>query len=286
MPKWPQILFIILILAACTACQGPTLEKAAQAKDSADFVRIPAGEYIVGSKGHYLNPLRKVTLESFEISKKEVTNAEFEAFVNATDYRTLAEKRKTGKVFFPGLAEFKWKEDTTAYWRFPNGKSRGGIEDKMDHPVTAISFYDVQAYCKWAKVRLPTLDEWEVACRAGTNVGPYFWGADSSKISEYANIWLGKDHLVAQDGDPWMTTSPVGSLEGNAFGLYDVFGNVFEFCADRPDRLKDQDDVASARGGSWWCSENACSFFNANDIGRVKKQASFSNQGFRVVKLE
>lgn len=273
---------ILGLLIFITSCEHNSQQ--AIASDTSQFVRIPEGDYWLGSKGHYLNPLHKVHLEAFEIGKYEVTNAEFEAFVNATGYRTLAEKRHTGKVFFPGLAEFKWKEDTTAYWRFPNGTSREGIENKMDHPVTGICYYDIEAYCKWAKVRLPTLDEWEAAARAG-QTGPYFWGADSAKIGDYANIWQGKDHLTAQIGDPWITTSPVGSLAPNRNGLFDVFGNVFEFCADRPRRLKDDEDVACARGGSWWCSENACSFFNLIDIGRTKKQASFSNQGFRVVKL-
>jgi sulfatase modifying factor 1 len=65
--------------------------------------------------------------------------------------------------FSPGLKEFEWMNDTTAYWRYPNGKSCGSIEDKMNHPVTSISYADVLAYCKWAKVRLPSLDEWEIA---------------------------------------------------------------------------------------------------------------------------
>lgn len=244
------------------------------------FVRIPAGDYWVGEKGHPLNPLRKVHVNSYYIAATEVTNRQFDEFVQATNYRTDAERLKNALVFEPGLQEFKWKEDSTACWRYPNGKSRGGIADKMDHPVTTISYTDIQAYCRWAKVRLPTLDEWEIASRAGAR-SAYFWGDDISQIGKYANIWHGHDHLVADSSDGYMYTAPVGSFAPNKFGLYDVYGNVFEFCEGH---LKNERTV-HARGGSWWCSQHACSYFNSVKIGRVNPHASFSNQGFRVAKL-
>ena len=233
------------------------------------YVQIPAGTYTLGEKGHVLNPLRKVTTAGFHISATELTNNDFEKFVRATGYITDAEKHKNAMVFVPGLAEFRWLEDSTAYWRYPNGISRGGIEQKMEHPVTTISYHDAEAYCKWAKVRLPSLDEWEIAARQGnTSVG---------------NIWLGRDHLQADSSDGFMYTSPVGSFRPNNIGLYDMFGNVFEFCSGV--LPGDSKSVVHARGGSWWCSKNACKFFNATDIGRVNRRASFSNQGFRVVKI-
>ena len=233
------------------------------------YVQIPAGTYTLGEKGHVLNPLRKVTTAGFHISATELTNNDFEKFVRATGYITDAEKHKNAMVFVPGLAEFRWLEDSTAYWRYPNGISRGGIEQKMDHPVTTISYHDAEAYCKWAKVRLPSLDEWEIAARQGnTSVG---------------NIWLGRDHLQADSSDGFMYTSPVRSFRPNNIGLYDMFGNVFEFCSGV--LPGDSKSVVHARGGSWWCSKNACKFFNATDIGRVNRRASFSNQGFRVVKI-
>ena len=89
---------------------------------------------------------------------------------------------------------------------------------------------------------------------------------------------------MADTADPWMRTSPVGSYAPNPNGLYDVYGNIFEFCADRPDYWAADTLCASARGGSWWCSHSSCSFFNSNDIGKVRRVASFSNLGFRVVK--
>src|ERR1700687_311232 len=140
-----------------------------------DFVLIAKGKYYVGKKNHLTNPLRQVTVDSFFISKTEITNKQFELFVTATSYQTDAERLHNALIFQPGLKEFEWMNDTTACWRYPNGKSRGSIENKMNHPVTSISYTDVLAYCKWAKVRLPSLDEWEIACRAGSN-DVYFWG--------------------------------------------------------------------------------------------------------------
>ena len=266
---------IVLSIIFCVPLAG------IQAQDF-KFIPIPAATYTVGKKGHVLNPLRKVTLAAFSISDKETTNAQFEAFVNATGYITDAERNHNALIFIPGLEEFKWKEDSTANWRFPNGKERGGIEGKMNHPVTTISYSDIQAYCKWAKVRLPSLVEWEVAARAGSTTD-YFFGKKADSISVYGNIWKGTDHLTADSTDGFMYTSPVGSFAPNAWGLYDVYGNVFEFCSGKlkPD---ESSSIAHARGGSWWCSVHACGFFNSFDIGRVNVHASFSNQGFRVVK--
>jgi len=246
------------------------------------FIPIAAATYKVGKKGHVLNPLRKVTLSSFSISDKETTNEQFEAFVNATGYITDAERNHNALIFIPGLEEFKWKEDSTANWRFPNGIERGGIEGRMNHPVTTISYSDIQAYCKWAKVRLPSLVEWEVAARAGSTTD-YFFAKTADSVSVYGNIWKGIDHLKADSTDGYMYTAPVGSFAPNAWGLYDVYGNVFEFCSGKL-KPNESSSIAHARGGSWWCSVHACGFFNSFDIGRVNVHASFSNQGFRVVK--
>lgn len=247
------------------------------------YVHVKGGEYTLGAKNHLMNPRRKVVLTAFDIAIHEVTNAQFAAFVAATGYVTIAEKQHNAMVFYPGLAEFRWHQDSTAQWRFPNGVSRGGIEDKMDHPVTCISYRDILAYCAWAGVRLPTLDEWEVAARAGHS-SHYFWGNNGKRITAYANIWHGRDHLKPDTADAWPYTAPVGSYAPNPLGLHDIYGNVFEFCEGKPALLADEDHIACARGGSWWCSFAACSYFNSTDIGRVNVSASFSNQGFRVVR--
>jgi sulfatase modifying factor 1 len=254
----------------------------ATAQQPIRYVTVPKGVYEVGVQNDPRNPLRKIKVDSFYMAAYETTNRQFAAFVAATGYVTDAEKRHNALVFEPPLDEFRWKSDSTAYWRFPNGKSRGGISNRMNHPVTCISYHDVQAYCTWAGVRLPTLEEWEIACRAGTRTH-YFFGNSQQQIKPYANIWYGHDHKKADYTDGYMTTSPVGHFKPNPWGLYDVYGNVFEFCSGKVSATQSR-SLVHARGGSWWCSGNSCHAFNSYMIGQVNNRASFSNQGFRVVK--
>lgn len=274
MQKATNIIFLFFITTIAT--------HSAYAQHSGNYVLVPAGNYVVGKKNHRLNPLRKVQIDSFYIATTEITNRLFELFIIGTNYKTDAERLKNAMVFEPGLNEFEWLNDTTAYWRYPNGINRGGIEDKMEHPVTCISYKDILAYCKWAKVRLPTLDEWEIASRAGTATD-YFFGKNDDAIISYANTWREKNHLLADSSDGYMYTSPVASFKPNSWGLFDMYGNVFEFCSGKLSNNQNV-NIAHARGGSWWCSKNACRFYNSVDIGRVHIHASFSNQGFRVVK--
>ncbi len=248
-----------------------------------EFVTIDGGIYSIGEKGHSTNPFRTIEIKSFQISRYEITNQQFNEFVKNTGYITIAEKNKDAFVFRLGLDEFEWIQDTTANWRFPNGISEGGIENKMNHPVTCISFIDALAYCNWANVRLPTIEEWEIASLGGKNNQKYFFGDSLKKIYDYANIWHGKTHLMKYKDEDYITTSPVGIFRPNSIGIYDIYGNVFEFCSNVPKPFKIYKNIASTRGGSWWCSYYACGFFNSIDIGRVQKEASFSNNGFRVV---
>lgn len=248
-------------------------------------ITIEKGQYRVGEAKNLTNPLRTVEVESYKISAFELTNYEFSKFIEATGYITDAERKKDALVFRLGKKEFEWVEDSTANWRFPNGISKGGIDYKMNHPVTCISYRDALAYCKWANVRLPTIDEWEIASRSDGQKGKYFFGKETDSIFNYANIWRGKNHATKDPREDYFTTSPVGSFLPNPKGLYDIYGNIFEFCSDLPPLHEGFKDVASTRGGSWWCSKYACGFFNSIDIGRVKKEASFSNNGFRIVEL-
>jgi formylglycine-generating enzyme len=262
------------------ACLG-LAELAAPAK----MILVPAGVHTVGHERLLESPVRKVKLRAFKIAAYETTNAEFKKFIDSTGFVTDAERLHNGMTFTPPLDEFEWLKDTTASWKFPNGKKNGGIETKMDHPVTGISYRDAQAYCRWAGVRLPTVDEWEVATRAGTRSDQFYAGG-LEEIRNYGNVWHRRDHLEADRTDGFVTTSPVGSFRPNAWGLYDVYGNVFEFCSGTaPGRKKANRKMnfAHARGGSWWCSKWTCCSFNSFDMGEANIYASFSNQGFRVV---
>lgn len=122
-----KLLYLIGLIVLHLQCEA----------QAGNYIQIPAGDYHLGDTGSLDNPKRTVSIESFWIAKFELTNAEFEKFVQATCYKTLAERYHNAMVFEPGLAEFRWLQDSTAYWRFPNGVSRGGIEAKMNHPVTA-----------------------------------------------------------------------------------------------------------------------------------------------------
>ena len=200
----------------------------------AQFVRVPAGVYTVGQPNSLQNPRRQVKTTGFDISATELTNAAFAEFVAATGYVTDAERFKNALVFEPGLAEFRWLEDSTASWRHPNGVSRGNCQP--NHPVTTISYHDAEAYCQWANVRLPTLDEWEIASRAGAAT-LYHWGNGENQLRTYANIWHGRFPERDRGDDGFAGTSPVTAFPANGFGLYDMGGNVWQWCADwyRPD---------------------------------------------------
>ena len=255
-----------------------------KSNELSDFVKIDEGTYSIGEKGHSTNPKREVVVQQFEISRYEITNEKFKQFVEATGYVTLAERNKDSFVFRLGLDEFEWTQDSTANWRFPNGVAYGGIEDKMNHPVTCISFIDAEAYCKWANLRLPTIEEWEIASIKEGIDRRYYFGDSLDVIYEHANIWHGKTHLMKDEKEDHLTTSPVGSFKSNPIGLFDIYGNVFEFCSNLPSSFNIYENIAATRGGSWWCSMYACGFFNSIDIGRVQKEATFSNNGFRVVR--
>lgn len=179
----------------------------------ADMVLIPAGDFLMGSNdaeaGSDEQPVHTVYLDAFYIDKYEVTNAEYAAFLNAT-----------GKHIEGGI---KWFDlnDSDAHIEYVDGRyqSKAGYES---HPVIEVSWYGAMAYAEWAGKRLPTEAEWEYAARGGLTGKKYAWG-DSIDISK-ANY-----HSDIKD------TMPVGSYSPNGYGLYDMTGNVWEWCLDAYD---------------------------------------------------
>lgn len=275
------LFYLIFFMWGCANEKSTSISE--KTKPEFEWVKIPSGKYILGGEYSSMNPIHVVESNEFYITPNEITNEQFKKFVDETKYITTAEKYKNAKTFHVGLGEFEWVQDSTANWRFPFGEKAGGIDGKENYPVTCISFIDIQAYCKWAGVRLPTLDEWEIASRCGTR-DKYFFGKDSTLLNEYANVWLSRTHDSLNVEDEYLFHSPIGTFKPNKWGLYDMYGNNFEFCSDQFSQLKNNPRQACARGGSWWCSKNSCNFFNSVDIGSVNKMASFSNHGFRVVK--
>jgi sulfatase modifying factor 1 len=271
------MLAITILLALAVGVEEKPLEGVV-------FVHVKGGAYTVGQDHHLRNPARQITLRSFEIATTEITNAQFARFIAATEYVTDAETNGFGMTFEEGMDDWVWDSTPGATWLQPFGPEEDGIEGKDDHPVTQISFNDARAFCDWAGVRLPTVEEWEVAARAGaTERWP--WGSVYAPESKYsANTWQGSSHHKNTLDDGFLFTAPVASYSANAWGLYDVIGNVFEYCVDS--RLRHPEGVlyAAGRGGSWWCSSGTCDFFNLIDIGQMHPNATLPNQGFRVVR--
>lgn len=261
------------------ALAGVLLVAATGTGDPVRFVKVKGGSYRVGEAGHLRNPLRTVKLAGFEIGVTEVTNAQFESFIQATSYVTDAEKNGFGMTFREGMEDWKWESTRGADWRHPFGPAS---EMQADHPVTQISFNDATAYCRWAGGRLPTVEEWEVAARAGAETPLRWpWGNVYSPRGRFlANTWQGPSHRRNTMKDGYLYTAPVAQFPPNAWGLYDVIGNVFEYCTDAR-----SGGMAAGRGGSWWCSEGTCDFYNLIDIGRMHPRATLPNQGFRVVRV-
>ena len=245
------------------------------------LIHIPAGSYQLGSAAHKLNKPHSFKTAGFFISDAETTNAQFTAFVAATGYKTQAERNGWSLVGGEGSAEWEWKRVNGANWQHPFGPVGPDAAKLPQHPVTQICGEDAQAYCKWAHGRLPNIDEWETAARAGAKT-EFPWGAKFEP--KMTNTWNGVDHRKNTLDDGFVLTSPIRSYPPNAWGLYDVIGNVFEYCEGHPPWMTtaDAERRICGRGGSWWCSANSCGFFNLLDIGSMIKTASLPNQGFRV----
>jgi sulfatase modifying factor 1 len=251
-------------------------------------------------------PPRRVTVSSFRIAATTVTNRDFGAFVRATHYVTQAEQLGQSFVFYlqapkalreairevpPGLPWWLALDD--ACWQRPEGPG-SHIHDRMEHPVVHVSWHDAQAYCEWAGVRLPTEAEWECAARGGLSEQRYPWGDELEPDGKrHCNIWQGDfPHRPAAGWHPG--TVPVWSFDSNRWGLYNMSGNVWEWCADwfSPDYHRDTSTVdplqacttgvRSTRGGSFLCHDSYCNRYRVAARGSNTPSSSASNCGFRV----
>lgn len=226
-------------------------------------------------------PVHQVTVGGFYLDIHEVTNAQFRKFVEATGYKTQAERGftreefpkappemlKPGSLVFSGPEESVelWREGAEwQWWRFVEGADwkhptgpKSSIEGKDDHPVVCVNWEDAQAYCKWAGKRLPTEAEWELAARGGKEGLDYIWGEKAKPGEQWlANVFTGEFPHKDSGEDGFKGTAPVKSYPPNPFGLYDMAGNVWEHCADyyRPDAYElfvknPQKDPTGPKGG-------------------------------------
>jgi formylglycine-generating enzyme len=225
-------------------------------RDPSGMVWIAGGTFMMGSDHHYPEeaPAHPVSVDGFWIDRHLVTNQEFDRFVRATDYVTRAEKARQADdgpgtmptMIQPGSLVFQktpgpvnlsrhlnwWAYVTSADWRHPSGPG-SSLTGKTQHPVVHIAYEDAQAYAQWAGKDLPTEAEWEFAARGGLDGAAYAWG-DELMPAGYlmANSWQGEFPWQNLTCGGFEGSSPVGYFPPNAYGLYDMIGNVWEWTTD------------------------------------------------------
>ena len=283
-------------------------------------------------------PAIDVIVDGFFMDATEVTNAQFAAFVKATGYVTVAERgidweelkkqvpagteRPHDSILKPGSLTFKkakssvpnlydfsqwWNWTIGADWKHPNGP-KSSIKGKDNYPVVQVSYEDALAYCEWANRRLPTEAEWELASRAGSYGTIYNWGDDVSVLEEKANTWEGEFPVENTVADGFELRAPVKSYPPNAYGLYDMAGNVWEWTSDwyntnyyketkatntvlvnpkgAESPFTPNNPLAKERvikGGSFLCSASYCASYRVSARMGSSMDSSLEHTGFRTV---
>jgi formylglycine-generating enzyme required for sulfatase activity len=287
---------------------APTVVRTATLTSSSGIklVLIRPGNFLMGSsegeRGRYANegPRHRVTIRApFYLGASLVTVGQFRQFVAATKYRTDAEKDGGASVFDLKKEDYLFRKG--ASWRKP------GFAQGEAHPVVHVSWHDAVAFCAWlgrkdrATYRLPTEAEWEYACRAGSSTR--YWSGDAEgSLRGVANCYdrslKGKVAALApwccpwDDGHPF--TSPVGRFRANPWGLYDMHGNVYQWCSDwyaddypngpRTDPTGPPSGTQKViRGGSWVNSTR--NLRAAHRFGCDPRKAPSDNIGFRIVRV-
>lgn len=326
----------------------PTIEnkfKPDAAKAPKGMVWIPGGEFSMGTnvedeslcsiKGVTKDaaPIHRVYVDGYYMDQTEVTNEEFEKFVKATGYVTVAEQKPTkeefptaneedlitGSVIFTpttaavNLNDFLqwWRYEPGTDWRHPEGP-QSTIKGKEKYPVVHVVYEDAAAYAKWAGKRLPTEAEWEFAARGGKTGNLYAWGNNLKPNGKFqANIYQG--HFPIKDGDTgedgFKGIAPTAQYAPNAYGLYDMAGNVWEWVNDwysvdyykslaesgqtvknpqGPDAYNDPNDPSQIkrvhRGGSFLCTDQYCTRYMVGTRGKGEYRSAANHLGFRCVK--
>jgi len=315
---------------------------AVEVKVPAGMVLIPGGEFSMGGVDptkmqgggkeamNDARPIHRVKVSPFLMDETEVTNDQFAAFVKATGYVTLAEK-KPSRQEFPDVPEDQlvagsivfsptsgkvplddylqwWRYEQGADWRHPLGKG-SDIKGKGNHPVVHVAWEDAAAYAKWADKRLPTEAEWEFAARGGQAGDVYAWGNTYKKEGKHmANTYQGSFPDLDAGEDGYRGIAPVKQFPPNAFGLYDVSGNVWEWCNDwygydyyaalakntiteNPQGPSVANDPMEPgvpkkihRGGSFLCTDQYCTRYMVGTRGKGDWRSPANHLGFRCVK--
>jgi formylglycine-generating enzyme required for sulfatase activity len=311
----------------------------------AGMVWIPGGEFAMGTDDRLAwpdeRPAHRVRVDGFWMDATDVTNAQFRAFVEATGHITTAEKPMDAEeilkqsppgtpkpppeklvpsslVFQPTPGPVKdlrdysqwWHLVPGANWRHPEGPG-SNIEGREDHPVVHVSWHDAVAYAKWAGKRLPTEAEWEFAARGGLEGKTYVWGNDAfSEEKPQCNCWQGEFPWKNTEKDGYLRTSPVKAFPPNGYGLYDMAGNVWQWCSDwyqvdlyreragqgvivnptGPERSRDPRQPYSPlrcqKGGSFLCHPSYCLRYRPSARHGCTPDTGMSHIGFRCVLTE
>lgn len=308
-----------------------------------DMVWIPGGIFDQGAVDEdnmamsHEKPSHKVAVDGFFMDETEVTNAQFSLFVNQTNYITIAEReidwnemkkqlpegtsKPHDSIMQPGSLVFNriatknlqdysqwWKWTIGANWRQPKGPG-SCIKGKENEPVVHIAYEDALAYCKWIGHRLPTEAEWEYAANGGNKNSIHFWGNDVQKLYKMANTWTGAFPSDNNKIDGYENRAPVKSYQPNAFGLYDIAGNVWEWSSDwyNTNYYKEQASKKEIqvnpfganqafnhnnpyakekviKGGSFLCNETYCASYRISSRMATSPDSSMEHLGFRTVK--
>jgi formylglycine-generating enzyme required for sulfatase activity len=285
----------------------------------AQMAWIPEGTFAMGCERFYEEegPVRDVEVEGFWIDRHPVTVAEFRRFVAETGYVTVAERpldsadypEADPELLVPGSLVFTptdhpvdlrdarqwWRYVPGASWRAPLGPG-SSVRGLHRHPVTHVAAADAEAFAAWGGKTLPTEAEWERAARGGLEGATYAWGDDFSPSGRMmANTWQGRFPFENRLLDGYERTSPVAAFPPNAYGLYDVCGNVWEWTADRWDAGGRKPCCAPKllpgerferrviKGGSHLCAPSYCLRYRPAARQSETVETSTSHIGFRCI---
>lgn len=288
-------------LMALSACSQPQAKKndaddkpaTCPSSIPQDMVFIKGGSFIMGANPQLPEegPPRPMKLESFWIDSHEVTNADFARFVDATGYRTVAERNPPdlagapADMLKPGSAVFQsptakdrrwWKWVPGASWRRPNGPG-SNIAGRGSFPVVQIAVDDAEAYARWAGKELPTEAQWEFAARGNAPALPEPIDEEGRpQANYYQGVFPVRDLAI----DGFASRAPVGCFKPNAFGIYDMIGNVWEWTRADDGVLR---DVQIIKGGSFLCASNYCARYRPAARQYQERGLGTDHIGFRLV---
>lgn len=327
--------------STCCCSQLPSRFPSSVSSSPEGMVWVPGGEFTMGSESKEAKldekPAHRVKVAGFWMDTTPVTNKQFKKFVDATGYVTTAEKAPTMEeimaqvppgtpqpdpsLLVPASLIFKpskgpvplanhyiwWDWKPGADWRHPEGPG-ASIEGKEDHPVVHISWFDAVAYADWAGKRLPTEAEWEFAAYGGRENITYVWGNEEfSEEKPQANLWQGQFPYKSTKPNGYFGTTDVKTYQPNPYGLYDMVGNVWQWCADlyhvsyyAEEKKKDisidptgpnesfdpQEPFAVKRvhrGGSFLCHPSYCKGYRISARMKTCPDTSLNHLGFRCV---